>query len=97
MGGGALLRPFIEKSDTFPSHLPASILFMSRQTRDEVNAAQRRRYAQRTQRATKARHGRQLGVVSDRHLRHLTLRQIAQKRGLSVSGVRRILTMDSTV
>ena len=54
---------------------------MSRQTKDERNEAQRKRYAKRTEEAAKLKTARDFGIVGDSSVLHLSLRKIAAKRG----------------
>ena len=65
---------------------------MSRQTPEQVNAAQRKRYAKRTEEAAKLKTARDFGIVGDRSVKHLSLRQIASKRGVSVGCIRAVLS-----
>ena len=56
---------------------------MSRQTKEQVNEAQRMRYAKRTEEAAKLKTARDFGIVGDSSVLHLSLRKIAAKRGVS--------------
>ena len=64
---------------------------MARQSADELNAAQRKRYAKRTGEASNLRGLRNMRISQDRFIERLSLRQIASKRGISVGCVRGVL------
>ena len=66
---------------------------MSRQTKDERNAGQRKRYAERTEKTSNLKIARDFGIVGDRFALQLSLRQIAANRGVSVGCVRAVLSM----
>ena len=73
------------------AHLDGILDYMSRQTRDERNEGQRKRYAKRTQKSSNLKIARDFGIVGDRSVKHLSLSKIASKRGVSVGCVRAVL------
>ena len=69
------------------AHFSTMLMTMSR-SREDVNKAQRERYAKRTKEATQRKSSRDFGIAGDRFVLGLSLRKIAAKRSVSVGCVR---------